>query len=152
MELEAIRNFRRQDERIVTGGQPSEEQLRVVAGAGIDVVINLALHDQPQYSLPDERALVEGLGMEYVHIPVQWDAPLESDLLAFFQAMDARTAQRILIHCAANKRVTAFLGLYNLLRLHHSREQAFRLMNDIWQPEGVWADFIRAMSLKYSKA
>ncbi len=49
--------------------------------AGVDVVINLALHDDPRYSLADERGTVEGVGMTYVHISVQFAAPQESDLL-----------------------------------------------------------------------
>jgi protein tyrosine phosphatase (PTP) superfamily phosphohydrolase (DUF442 family) len=41
-------------ERLVTAGQPSEEQLAAVAAAGFKIVINLGLHGDPAYSLPDE--------------------------------------------------------------------------------------------------
>jgi hypothetical protein len=52
-------------------------------------VINLALHNDPRYSLPDEERTVKSLGMEYVlHIPVQFGAPTEADADAFFATME----------------------------------------------------------------
>src|SRR5436309_1550237 len=107
-----IVNFRRIDAMLDTAGQPSEEELAAAARDGIEVVINLALHDDPRYSLRDEAGSVQALGMRYVHIPVKFDAPTETDLVAFFDAIVVNAGKRILLHCAANKRVTAFLGLY----------------------------------------
>jgi protein tyrosine phosphatase (PTP) superfamily phosphohydrolase (DUF442 family) len=100
--IEDARNFREVDSRLITCGQPTEAQLAAARGAGVEVVVNLALHDDPRYSLADERGTVEALGMAYRHIPVQFDGPTESDLLAFFDAMDATQGQHVLVHCAAN--------------------------------------------------
>ena len=144
-----IINFRRIDPMLVTGGQPSEEELAAAAREGIAVVINLALHDDPRYSLEDEPGTVKALGMEYVHIPVEFDAPTEQDLLAFFNAMDAALGKQTLLHCAANKRVTAFLGLYRAIRQHWDLERAFAPMKTVWNPNEHWAPFIRAMLEKY---
>ena len=51
----------------------------------------------------------------------------------------------MLVHCAANKRVTAFLGLYRVLKQGWSPEQAFALMHSVWEPDATWAQFIAAM-------
>lgn len=83
-----IYNFRSIDDMLSTSGQPNESQLRSVAAGGYEVIINLALHDDPRYSLQDEMTLVEGLGLEYIHIPVQFDRPQEDDLLSFYQALE----------------------------------------------------------------
>ena len=69
-----IFNWRRLDARITTSGQPTEEQLAAIRDLGVDHVINLALHSHEK-SLPDEAASVAGLGMSYIHIPVEFDAP-----------------------------------------------------------------------------
>src|SRR5687767_1031854 len=106
--LADARNFRRVDDRLATAGQPSEAQLASAADDGVEVVINLALHDDPRYSLVDERGSVESLGMSYVHIPVQFAAPTEAELLEFCDVMDAERDRHVLVHCAANFRVTAF--------------------------------------------
>ncbi|HYH41447.1 MAG TPA: protein tyrosine phosphatase family protein [Burkholderiales bacterium] len=140
-----ILNYLRIDDRLATSGQPSEEELAAVAREGTEVVINLALHDDPRYSLPDEMGTVTGLGMTYVHIPVKFDAPTEADLHAFFAAMEAHRERTMLVHCAANKRVTAFLGLYRVLREQWDVERAFEPMIQIWEPNAAWAPFIEAM-------
>ena len=140
--LAAIHNYRAVDDMLGTSGQPTEAQLAAVAQAGFNTVINLALHDDPRYSLPDEAGTTRSLGLDYVHIPVQFAAPTQSDLLAFFDAMDTRRGQKVWVHCAANMRVSVFLGLYRMLRQGWSRERAFELMDGLWKPNEVWAAFI----------
>ena len=151
-QLGEAKNFREADDRLVTAGQPTEQQLAAAAVHGVQVVINLALHDDPRYSLPDERGCVEGCGMIYVHIPVQFATPTEADLLAFFDAMDAYRERRILVHCAANYRVTAFLGLYRVARQGWSSSEAFDLMRTVWEPNAVWTNFIAAMLEKHGSS
>jgi protein tyrosine phosphatase (PTP) superfamily phosphohydrolase (DUF442 family) len=141
----AIYNYRRVDASLSTSGQPTEAQLRALAADDFEVVVNLALHNDPRYSLPDEAGLVTSLGLTYVHIPVQFDAPREADLFAFFAAMEAHRDQKMLVHCAANKRVTAFLGLYRVIRGGWEPGKAFALMSEIWQPDPVWSSFIADM-------
>ena len=147
-EVSAIYNVRPVDDLLTTSGQPTEGQLGAVARAGFAVVINLALHDDPRYSLPDEAATVKSLGMHYIHIPVQFAAPTEPDARAFFDAMDQHQGKKILVHCAANMRVSAFVGLYRVLRQGWQHEEAFKLMNSVWTPDEVWSGFIAGMLAK----
>jgi len=140
--LSGIYNYRAVDEAIGTSGQPTVAQLAGIAQAGYRTVINLALHDDPRYSLPDEAGTVRSLGMDYVHIPVQFATPTEADLKAFFAAMDAHGGEKVWVHCAANMRVSAFLGLYRVLRQGWPRDKAFELMRGLWEPNEVWSAFI----------
>lgn len=143
-----IYNYLRIDEKLATSGQPSVEELAAVAKDGTEVVINIALHDDLRYSLPDETGTVKSLGMTYVHIPVKFDAPTEQDLLAFFDAMEKHREKKLLVHCAANKRVTSFLGLYRVLKLGWEVDAAFAPMREIWEPNENWAPFIAAILAK----
>jgi protein tyrosine phosphatase (PTP) superfamily phosphohydrolase (DUF442 family) len=145
-----IYNFRAIEDALSTSGQPTEAQLRAAAAEGYEVIINLALHDDPRYSLPDETSLVEDLGMVYVHIPVQFDAPREDDLFTFFQAMEKYKDKKIHIHCAANMRVTAFLGLYRTVKQGQIEVDAFETMRSVWKPNDVWSAFITSMLDKYT--
>ena len=135
-----------------TSGQPTEAQLAAAAGAGFEVVINLALHDDPRYSLADEAGTVKSLNMEYVHIPVRFDAPAEADLMQFIAAMKQHAGKKILVHCAANMRVSAFLGLYRMIDQGWDRDQAFALMATLWEPNPVWSVFIANMLEKHPEA
>lgn len=143
--LAGIKNYRAVDTSLATSGQPSEAQLRAIAEAGFTTVINLAMHDDPRYSLPNEAGTVQSLGMAYVHTPVQFSAPTQANLHEFFAAMEAHHEQKVWVHCAANMRVSAFLGLYRVIRQGWEREPAFALMNDLWQPNEVWSSFIASM-------
>lgn len=140
--LRDIYNFRQLSPQLAASGQPNEQELFAVAKAGYKVVFNIALHDDPRYSLPDERGTVEALGMKYVHIPVQFAAPTDKDFEEFVWAMDENQDQVMLVHCAANKRVSAFLGLYWHLHQGKPVGEAFQLLRDIWEPDEVWSKFI----------
>ncbi len=50
--------------------------------------------------------------------------------------------QVMLVHCAANKRVSAFLGLYWHLYQRKPVEESFELLREIWEPDEVWSKFI----------
>jgi len=92
--------------------------------------------------LPDERGLVERLGLKYVHIPVEWQAPTAADLSKFISAIDAHADKKLFIHCAANKRVSVFMALYRIKRLGWSCDEALRDVNKTWIPDAVWRQFI----------
>ena len=129
-------------ERLATARQPSERQLASVAAAGFHVVVNLGLHDDPSYALPDEAATVRALGMDYVHIPVQFSSPGLKELAQFSAAMAAAVGKKVLVHCRHNKRVPVFVGLDRVLREGWSREVALTEMRKAWVPDETWQRFI----------
>jgi protein tyrosine phosphatase (PTP) superfamily phosphohydrolase (DUF442 family) len=147
MSTQTIYNYRKVDDQIITGGQPTEEELRSAADEGFRTVINLAPID-PRYSLHDEVGLVQSLGMIYHQIPVDWQHPTDSDFAAFEGVMNALPAGKTLIHCAANFRVTAFYSLYALKHLGWSQARADAFRASIWQGshEPVWEAFIARLT------
>jgi protein tyrosine phosphatase (PTP) superfamily phosphohydrolase (DUF442 family) len=140
--------FRQAAPDLATSGQPHEDELAAIAEAGYEVIINLALHDDSRYSLKDEASSVNALGLRYVYIPVRFDAPTASDLSKFFDAMVSHKHLRVWVHCAANKRVSAFLGLYRCVHEGWPEETAFALLREIWQPDDVWSTFIATQLAK----
>jgi protein tyrosine phosphatase (PTP) superfamily phosphohydrolase (DUF442 family) len=138
-----IYNYRRVNDQISTGGQPTEEQLRAAAAEGFTTVINLATIN-PRYSLEDEAGLVQSLDMTYHHIPVEWEQPQASDFAAFEAVMLQLSTSKTLIHCAANFRVTAFYSLYAMKHLGWSMAQADEFRASIWADSEypTWETFI----------
>jgi protein tyrosine phosphatase (PTP) superfamily phosphohydrolase (DUF442 family) len=82
--------------------------------------------------------------MTYYHIPVEWQAPQLSDFTAFEQIMKQVGSAKILIHCAANFRVTAFYGLYAMKNLGWTEAQAEQLRAPVWSGSNypIWEEFI----------
>jgi len=141
--LEGIFNYLPVTDSIVTGGQPTEAQFEFVRDAGYRHVINLAPH-QAENALPDERATLHALGIEYVHIPVDFQRPTEADFEHFCMAMSEIAPAPVLVHCAANMRVSAFMYRYRRDVLQEDPEALKRDLHQIWEPFGVWKDFVRS--------
>ncbi len=141
--IEDIYHFLRLNDRLFTSGMPTAEQLGDASMQGVQVVINLAMPDSER-ALRDEESVVESLGMQYISIPVKWDQPTRRDLDAFMNAMDAHKADKLLVHCQANYRVTGFMTLYRVLRLGWEPAEAFKDLRRIWNPEEypVWKKFL----------
>ena len=146
-----IYNFLQYDETLSSSGMPTAEQMRAVAEAGVQMVINLAPHDVPR-AIPDEAELVRSLGMDYLNIPVNWGTPTRDGLNIFLDAMDANQGRRIHVHCEANFRATAFIAVYRILRLGWNNEEALEVMHRIWDEDAypVWKMFIEDAMLRSS--
>ena len=136
-----IKNYLRLGPELGSAGQPDQAQLSWIAEEGFQAVINLGLPDA-DYALPDEGAVVQELGMLYIHIPVLWESPKRTDLDAFMDTMDGLQGKQVFVHCAANMRASVFLALYRILRLDWDRSQALQWINHIWQPDPIWQAFI----------
>jgi len=140
-DLQHIRNFLQIDEHVSSGGMPEPPHFAALRNAGFETVINLALPTS-DYAMPHEGELVSAQGMTYVHIPVNFEAPQPADFERFTRIMDACAGQKVFVHCAANKRVSAFLFLYRLRSGSVSRDRAEADLKRIWQPDPAWHAFI----------
>lgn len=138
---EDIYNWRRLDERLTTSGQPTEAQLRAIAGLGVECVVNLGLHSHPK-ALPDETASVKALGMDYVHQPVDFQNPTRADLERFCDLMDRLDGRTVHVHCIANYRVSAFLYRWRVDRLGWDAAKARTDLDAVWTPDGPWAAIV----------
>lgn len=153
-----IYNFVQIDERVGTAGQPKPEQFAGLRDEGYQVVINLAPYDHDFGGFEDEPAVVEGLGMTYHHLPVEWAKPTLADFNAFAAIMQSTADKKVLVHCAANMRVTAFYSLYAMKHENWSVAQADALVAEIWtrlpgyQMDETWTAFIRDVRADIAKA
>lgn len=148
MSTRDIYNYHKVDDHVITGGQPTTEQLQSTAKEGFNTVVNLAT-ERPDSSL-DEASLVSSLGMAYYHIPVAWDDPKLSDFEAFENLVNQLGDQKILIHCAANFRVTAFYSLYAMKHLGWSEARADEFRMRVWQGSQypIWEKFIGGLKAR----
>ncbi len=150
--IEDIYNFLPLSEKLFTGGMPKADQLEDAAQHGIEVVINLAPDNVPD-ALPGEAELVNSLGMQYVNIPVNWNTPTNEGLDRFMDAMDENKGKKVLVHCEANFRATAFVSMHRILRQGWDPEDALEVMHRIWDEDAypIWKMFIED-NLKRSRA
>jgi uncharacterized protein (TIGR01244 family) len=141
--IEEVFNYLAISESLYTSGQPSESELALVAASGFTTVVNLAPHNA-ENSLQDEAGVVNGLGLEYIHMPVDFKRPTTEDFSEFAQIMTRLAERKVWVHCAANMRVSAFVYRYRVQVRGDDMETAANDLREIWQPFGVWKTFIDA--------
>ncbi len=136
-------NFRQISDKLTTSGVVGAGRLKGLADEGYTAVINL-LPDSSEYAVPDEQAIVEGQGVEYIYIPVNFAEPTEPDFECFCQALDDRPDSKLHIHCAANYRVSAFYARYAVSRGLWSKAEAQTLIEGLWDPQAYagWPEFM----------
>lgn len=132
-------NFVQATSRIATSGVVPLDEFPAIAAAGYRSVINL-LPDDSQYAQPGEASTVRGLGMAYVHIPIDIDAPTLENYQDFEDAMESSASAPVWVHCAANWRVSAFFSVYAQCHLGWSAVDATEFVHEIWEPTQPWLD------------
>ena len=127
--------------RLLTAGQPAPADFALLAQAGVEVVINLAPPGAHGY-LADEAQLVMENGMIHAHLPILFGRPLVSDFDSFVGVMKAHRERVILVHCAANVRVSVLVYLYQTLFVGEDESVARARMLQIRVPDAIWSQFI----------
>ena len=135
----SLLNEIRYSPKLTTAGQPSEEQLHAVADAGFQRVIFLAFNDH-QDALTNEDRIVRTAGLEFLHIPVAWDAPTLNDFDNFAAVM--LTSEKTLVHCEVNFRASVFGFLYQVIYRGTPQEEALSLLTSIWIPNETLEAYI----------
>ena len=106
-DLGEISNYRQYSPQFSSSGQPSASQLEAVEQDGFRRVIYLAFSDD-HTAIDKEDRVVKELGMDYVHIPVDFENPTIEDFEDFSAVMNRDGNTRTLLHCQINWRASTF--------------------------------------------
>ncbi|MBX3174491.1 MAG: hypothetical protein KF709_08750 [Gemmatimonadaceae bacterium] len=107
--------FSRVGDDVFIAGQPTERALRELRDQGVMTVVNLRMPDEMRNQVPfDEAALVEQLGMRYVHIPVRagTENPYSPATLARFTEALHTSNGKVLLHCTIAWRASHLWAAY----------------------------------------
>ena len=126
---------------LTTSGQPTEGELALIASVGFDRVIFLAFTNHPK-AVAHEDDIVRDQGLQFIHIPVDWESPSPTDFAAFAAMMQTFSSGRTLLHCEVNFRASVFGFLYQVLFEGADVDEAMSLMQSIWVPNDTWEAFI----------
>ena len=95
-------------------GQPTEKALREMKARGVTTVVNLRMPEEMAGIGFDEAALIEQLGMKYVHIPMRGSAenPYGPTGLDAFAAAIGTADGKLLLHCTVAWRASHLWAAY----------------------------------------
>jgi uncharacterized protein (TIGR01244 family) len=131
------------NERLVTAGQPDRASLSRLRAEGFEAVINFAPGDTAD-AVADEAAILRAQGVDYVHIPIPWQAPESKHLVAMAEAMDRLQGRKVLVHCQMNMRASAMTFLHRAIHAKEDSATAWQDVKKVWTPTNQWSRFITA--------
>jgi protein tyrosine phosphatase (PTP) superfamily phosphohydrolase (DUF442 family) len=146
-----ITNYRQYSTQFSSSGQPTASQLDALADEGFKRVIYLAFSDNDT-AIDKEDRVVKELGMDYVHIPVDFEKPTIEDFEDFSAVMNRDENVRTLLHCQVNFRASTFSFLYRVIYEEIPMAQAKEDLDAIWQPNPVWFGFIVDVLKQHGKS
>jgi protein tyrosine phosphatase (PTP) superfamily phosphohydrolase (DUF442 family) len=126
---------------LVTAGQPTRESLLGLKAEGYDAVIYLAPGDTAD-AVADEAQLLKAQGIEFVHVPIPWQAPEAQHLQATARALSRLQGKKVLVHCQMNMRASAVTFLYRTLYAKEDSAAAWADVKKVWTPRDQWAKFV----------
>lgn len=137
-----IFNYYKVPDLFETSGQPNNKQLLSIANDGFEAVINLAPNTIIEGRIINEEDILRSNNVDYIHIPVDFNNPLDEDFNKFITALEQNKHKKIWVHCAANMRVSAFVFKYRRDVLSLSPKNIEEDLKAIWIPNKTWSSFL----------
>jgi uncharacterized protein (TIGR01244 family) len=143
---ELLPNLREPLPAVISGGQPSPEQLSAARDAGYKTVLNLRLPDER--GVADEPEIVTGLGMEYLSLPINGSDGLTRDNAEAFARALETAEYPMIIHCSSGNRIGALFALKAFWVDGASAEEALQIGLDsgLTRLEGAVSEILASES------
>lgn len=109
----------------VTGGQPTEQQLRSFKAAGGELVLDNRDPMEPRGF--DEPAVVRAAGLEYVSLPIVHGAVTTDTMKKMHEALKRLAGRKVLLHCSSGNRTSAALIPYLMIDSNMEEEDAVEI-------------------------
>lgn len=94
---------------IFSGGQPTPAEFSKLRDKGIKTVINLRPPPETDW---DQRALMSGLGIKYINLPIEGAAGIsEENARTLMSLIDQNDDEPLLVHCGSGNRVGALIAM-----------------------------------------
>lgn len=113
--------FKRVDEHITLGPQPTEQDLALAKQQGVKTVIDLRM---PAETVNSNAALAKSQGLDYVNIPVNKSALCASQINELEAALEGKEGP-FLLHCASGARAAMLLCMNRARKNGWNSKQVF---------------------------
>ena len=123
--LSGIANACRPVPGLITGGQPTDLQVRAAQDAGLATILDSRAPIEPRPF--DEPALAATLGLRYENIPISGAALNDTTMEAILAVLRDKSAAPVLFHCGSGNRVAGALIPYFMRDHGMDEEQAVAL-------------------------
>ncbi len=107
-----LSNLNIPESNVLASGQPTQEQIKVLAEAGVQHIVSLRRPSEIDW---DERSIVEANGMQFHSIPVAGITGVTKENATKLEdLLNSLGSDAVLVHCGSSNRVGALKTLASL--------------------------------------
>jgi len=129
----------------ITGGQPTEQQLKAFKTAGGEVVVD---NRDPMEPRPfDEPAVVRAAGLDYISLPIVHGAVTTDTMKRMHDTLKQLAGKKALLHCSSGNRTSAALIPYLMIDKKMEQDDAV----DIAMRGGLRSAELMELALSYAQ-
>ena len=129
----------------VTGGQPTDQQLKAFKAAGGEVVLD---NRDPMEPRPfDEPATVRAAGLDYINLPIVHGAVTSDTMKQMHQALKKLEGRKALLHCSSGNRTAAALIPYLMIEKKMEEEDAV----EVAMKSGLRSAELMELAVEYAR-
>jgi len=123
LDAPGVHNFHQVNDHIYRGAQPTGAGFKSLAKLGIRTVIDLREGGELR---GNEKTMVEGAGMHYVHVPFAGlTAPSDQQIATVFNVLNDPTAWPVFVHCRRGAdRTGTVIACYRIAHDHWDNQKA----------------------------
>jgi tyrosine-protein phosphatase SIW14 len=117
-------NFKIVNDRILRGGQPSDDGFKKLAERGVKTVVDLRWVNE--HSIPHEKEIVEADGMRFISVPMKGlSAPTLEQMSKVLGVLEKSDSWPVFIHCRRGAdRTGTVLACYRISHDHWENQKA----------------------------
>ncbi len=128
----------------ITGGQPTEQQLKAFKAAGGQVILD---NRDPMEPRPfDEPAVTRALGLEYISLPIVHGAVTVQTMNQMHETLKKLAGKKALMHCSSGNRTSAALIPYLMIDKKMEQDDAV----DVAMRGGLRSAELMELALQYA--
>ena len=132
-------------DNLYISGQPDKESFAKLKSEGVSTVVNLRTDSEMsnRENVPfDEKAVVDSLGMNYIHIPLGGtDNSYNNEALVKFGDAVTNAKGKVLLHCTVGRRASYMFAAYLIQYKDFSPNKAIEYAKAVnfgeWPLEGL---------------
>lgn len=141
-----INNYYKYSENLASGAQPTPEQFEDLKSEGFEVILNIS-PASAKNAVHNEAEIIEKLGMDYFHFPVDC-SKLQSFYYEVFEGiMKAISYKKVFVHCGGNIKTSNLIHMYQVLAIKKNEADSLKQLYEIQQPEEKWFKYFESFNL-----